>query len=388
MPRLIIQNKKPIAIATNAKSSNVSSSLSGNMPLIQSQINLKTNSYINIRNAVKILETYSNYKGYIKLYTEIENNFTIGDIVYITYTEPIINSGTFDLSNPAIAFSNFYTGYKILYTNNYRNEIVINRYFNDITPGMLLKNQYLSKMSCRSGNYFNDISDGVVYYQCNIGTFEIIEGEVYTITGATISNATITINSLGVYSNTNENGYYSLAVPPGSFIVNCSANGYTPTGITIDITKNTIYDFYLITGTTTTTTTTTVIPTTTTTTTIPPTTTTTTAAPTTTTTATPITTTTAAPTTTTTIVPTTTTTVVPTTTTTTLQLYWYILQNCITHNTYCAGPFSGSQSYITTSRVVDDSDNFYTVIGTSLILPDPDIFSIITINSTIYFGCP
>ena len=100
MPRLIIQNKKPVAHATSAKSSNVSSSLSGNMPLIQSQINLKTNDYININNAVKILENYSNHEGWIKLSTEIENNFAVNDIVYVTNTE-VTGSTIFNLENPA-----------------------------------------------------------------------------------------------------------------------------------------------------------------------------------------------------------------------------------------------------------------------------------------------
>ena len=163
-------------------SSNISSSLSGNFDLIQAQINQKTNEYINIKNAVNILETYSNWNGYIRLYTEVENNFDVNDIIYITYTESTVNSAaTFSLDNnynnlTHLYYSNplvddireFSFGYKILYVNRYKNEIVINRHYNDITPGYNLKNQRLSKVSCRGGDFFNEISDGAVFYNCNI----------------------------------------------------------------------------------------------------------------------------------------------------------------------------------------------------------------------------
>ena len=118
MPVLKISNVKNVVTTSDAKSSNVSSSVSGNIDFIQSQLNMKTNNYINIKNAVKILENYSNWNGYIKLYSEVESNFEVDDIVYITYTDPnIVSSTTFNLENPSVPFENFYVGYKILYTN-------------------------------------------------------------------------------------------------------------------------------------------------------------------------------------------------------------------------------------------------------------------------------
>ena len=257
MPRLILASQKNIAtISTGVTLSNVSSSLSGNMDLIQAQINEKTNDYINIKNAVKILETYANWNGYIKLYTEVESNFSVNDIVYITYTESTIDTGiTFNLENPSnfdttpVSNYNFYVGYKVLYVNTYKNEVVINRYFNDITPGTILNNQYLSKVSCRGGNYYNNISDGVVYYNCNVGTFGFLEGHVYSgaTTGTTITGATITIGSLVLSCTTDINGYYSFIVPTGTFLVNCSATGYASTGSTIVVTlaSTTTLDFHL-----------------------------------------------------------------------------------------------------------------------------------------------
>ena len=351
MPILrISSNKSPTSISSGITASNVSSSVSGNMNLIQAQINQKNSDYINVRNAVKILETYSNWNGYIKIYTEVENNFQVDDIVYISYIESITGSTIFNLENPSnpilsfdeftgITFNKYYNGYKVLYTNLYKNEIVIDRYYNDIPAGSVLKYQYLSKVSCRGGNYFDSISDGIVFYNCNVfnGDFATVSGYVFE-TGATlayskskISNYKISIGiegaiiSIAEFSTTSDfYGYYLLIAPVGTNYLTCSLSGYTTYSKLITLTKNTNYSetIELIpTGVTTTTTTTisdtgttttsTTIAGTTTTTTLAGTTTTTTLAPTTTTT-------TLAPTTTTTtLAPTTTTTTTITGTTTT-----------------------------------------------------------------------
>jgi len=236
MPVLKISNVKNVVTTSDAKSSNVSSSVSGNIDFIQSQLNMKTNNYINIKNAVKILENYSNWNGYIKLYSEVESNFEVDDIVYITYTDPnIVSSTTFNLENPSVPFENFYVGYKILYTNKSKNEIVINRYYNDITKGYVLKNQYLSKISCRGGTFYGDVSDGVVYYNCNIlnGSFGIIYG---IISGSTISGAEIICSGLNTFSDSH--GNYTLSIPSGSNIIKCRATGYITKTLNTNITAN------------------------------------------------------------------------------------------------------------------------------------------------------
>ena len=50
---------KSIIQNVDVKSSNVSSSVSGNLDLINSQVFNKTYDYINIKNAVRILEIFS-----------------------------------------------------------------------------------------------------------------------------------------------------------------------------------------------------------------------------------------------------------------------------------------------------------------------------------------
>ena len=236
MARLSIPNIKTIVKPTSATSSLLSSSLTGNMNLIQSQINQKSNDYINIKNAVKILDVYDNWNGYIKLYTEFENNFNVNDTVYITYTEPDApDSETFNIQNPSDfnipfePFIDYYLGYKVLYVNKFKNEIVINRYYNDIPTGSLLKNQSISKVSCRGGYFYGGISDGVVFYNSNIlnGNFGTMLGTVsgITNTGLTVIEGA-TILCVGLITISDINGKYLLNVPSGLNIVKCAAPGY------------------------------------------------------------------------------------------------------------------------------------------------------------------
>jgi len=214
------------------------------MDLIQQQIDKKKNDYINIKNSVKILEKFSNWNGYLKIYTEIENNFMVGDIVYITYTEPEFDSSIIynldnmydytisDYSNNPINLE-FGFGYKILYVNKFNNEVVINKYYNDIDNNLIIKNQELSKVSCRGGNFFNSISDGVTYYNCNFfnGEFGTLSGVISGSTGL-LENAMVLCN--GLYTLTDSNGYYSFDIPLGFNIIKIKANSH----ITYSIEKN------------------------------------------------------------------------------------------------------------------------------------------------------
>lgn len=258
MPTIKVPSPKNTT-SISANSSNVSSSVNGNMNLIQQQIAQKSNEYINIKNSVKILEKYSNWNGYIKLYTEVENNFEVGDIVYITYAEPNIDLfRIFNLDNMYDKYTDSYLdvptelefgfGYKVLFVNKYSNEVVINRFYNDITPGFVLENQILSKVSCRGGDYFNSIADGVTYYDCNFfdGEFGILSG--ITTSSAPIQGAIVLCS--GLWTITDENGIYSLTVPSGPNIIKVKANGYITKNITMNILKNETnsYDFALIPG--------------------------------------------------------------------------------------------------------------------------------------------
>lgn len=144
------------------------SSVSANISSQQTKTANSINKYINIKNAVKILSNYSNWNGYIKLYTEVQSNFDVGDIVYITYTSPIGAVTNFNLENPDTPYSEWFNGYTVLYTNKEKNEIVINREYNDITTGKVLLDQYLSRVSIRSGTFTGGVIDGLVFYNADI----------------------------------------------------------------------------------------------------------------------------------------------------------------------------------------------------------------------------
>lgn len=144
------------------------SSTSTNIAIQQEEINKKLNNYINIKNAVRILETFSNWNGYLKLYTEVESNFDVGDLIYITYTSGSTPANVFNLENPAIPYAKWSNGYTVLYVNKSKNEIVINRDFNDVTTGYLLKTQYISKVAVRGGTLNAGVIDGLLFYQTDI----------------------------------------------------------------------------------------------------------------------------------------------------------------------------------------------------------------------------
>jgi hypothetical protein len=165
MSRLKISNKKTTRLPLPEPNTSNTTTIN---PKILIQANNTKKEYINIKNAVKILETYSNWNGYIKLYTEVESNFEIGDTIYITYLELNDYPDVFRLDNSNVIYSTYNFGYKILYVDKNKNEIVINRYYNDITTGYKLKHQYLSKVSCNGGIFYNNITDGAVFYNSNV----------------------------------------------------------------------------------------------------------------------------------------------------------------------------------------------------------------------------
>lgn len=220
-------------------SSNVSSSLNGNMNLIKSQVSQKTNDYINVKNAVNILEIYSNWNGYIKIYTEVQSNFVVGDTAYITYTSSNTGQTTFNLENPSVpdeGSNRFYLGYKILYVNQSKNEIVINRHYNDIPNGYSLSNQKISKVSCRGGYLYKSVSDGVVFYNCNIINvgFSIISG-IVSVGGIPISGASVTLSGSKKIHTTDSNGYYILNAIKGDNVIKYYKTGYLINTIIVKI---------------------------------------------------------------------------------------------------------------------------------------------------------
>jgi uncharacterized protein YjbI with pentapeptide repeats len=204
------------------------------------------------------LDIYSNWNGYIKLYTEVESNFRVGDTVYITYTEPILSPDAFSLENPSVPYEKYFVGYKVLYSNIYKNEIVIDRYYNDITYGKKLSDQFLSKVSVEGDiggirDFISGILDGVVLYDCDIhsavtftqGVFKycnisgqtfndkysdirtVATSDTYTskFTSNNVSQTTTFLTTNNIFYNRIENcDLYDCNVKNGRF-VNCNFYG-------------------------------------------------------------------------------------------------------------------------------------------------------------------
>src|SRR5690606_28498793 len=114
-------------------------------------------------------------------------------------------------------------------------------YFNDITTGYKLKNQYLSKVSCRGGNFIGGISDGVVYNNCNLFSddFGKLTGITYgnTIDGLVLVTGA-TIYSIGLETISNQNGVYSINLPAGTNKVTYLADNYITQNHNVIISKN------------------------------------------------------------------------------------------------------------------------------------------------------
>ena len=239
MPTIKLSTNRITVNTSGVTSSNVSSSLNGNINLIKSQVAQKTNDYINIKNAVNILEIYSNWNGYIKIYTEVQSNFVVGDTAYITYASTKSMSNIFNLENPSVpdeGSNRYYLGYKILYVNQSKNEIVINRHYNDIPSGYSLKYQQISKISCRGGYLYKSVSDGVVFYNCNILNvgFSTISG-IVSINGIPTPGVMVTLSGSKRIHTTDSNGYYILNSVKGDNIIKSYKDGYIINNVTVHI---------------------------------------------------------------------------------------------------------------------------------------------------------
>lgn len=110
-------------------------------------------------NAVKLLPVLSNNNGKIKLYTEINSNLKVGDVVYIMYDE--YNDETHDdiiIIDSYLEFTgctnNIYLkqmqGYKIIEIGGNNNEITIDRYFDSRFDGKKIYNHYISRIYVRN----------------------------------------------------------------------------------------------------------------------------------------------------------------------------------------------------------------------------------------------
>ena len=143
-------------------------------------------------NAVKLLSKIQNSGGYIKLFTEVNSNIRVGDNVVISwYNSTNVLSG--------ITLDNYYSNsgstdypysanaqnYNVLYTDNTKNEIVINKNFTDISisSGGTIYNfydHYISKSSLIDVNWISGVTDGIIFRNSTIQNCNYEQGLIFS----------------------------------------------------------------------------------------------------------------------------------------------------------------------------------------------------------------
>jgi hypothetical protein len=211
----------------------------------------------NISNAVKILPKIDNKDSYIKLYTNVNSNFIVGDKVYIlsynsgdtnadldNYVYYVSRSGT---GNSDISCEQYLQGYLVKEIDVNNNSIVINRLYSTLPfiTGITSDNFFISKTLMINSDITGGELNGVVLKNTTItntlGAVKWIQGIVL---GGTINNLILTDkytdmtlslnsvvnnNSVSSYYTYNNNTYgYSVYSGKTSLTINLSTvyNGY------------------------------------------------------------------------------------------------------------------------------------------------------------------
>jgi hypothetical protein len=159
----------------------------------------------NISNAVKVLPKFDNKDSYIKLYTNVNSNFVVGDKIYIcSYDE---NDANFDLDNYLYYTANsgngngnivceqYLQGYLVKEVDSDNNSIVINRLYSTLfdTSNITNENFFISKTIMLESIITGGEINGVVLKNTNItNTLNNIKWIQGIVLGGIITNLNIT----------------------------------------------------------------------------------------------------------------------------------------------------------------------------------------------------
>ena len=153
-------------------------------------------------NAVKLLPIIESYSGYILLYTEIDSHIEEGDNVFISfsgdtsdYPESGILLDNFIAMNRNADFmySQYSTGYRVIYVNKNDNSFAIYKTIDSILPITKIYNHYVSKCAINNINFTGNYStiDSTLFRNIDLSETDItwVQGVVF---GGDISDITIT----------------------------------------------------------------------------------------------------------------------------------------------------------------------------------------------------
>ncbi|MCB1712539.1 MAG: hypothetical protein KDH96_08730, partial [Candidatus Riesia sp.] len=151
-------------------------------------------------NAVELLPEIKNNNGYICLTTKVNSNLLIGDIVYISSISgdtSYYSDSTYILDN-VIEISGctdwyyhpYLSGYKVVDINNNRNEITIDRYYNDKIKNKKIYDHYLSKISVTNMYMRKGDIDCVLFKNVMLNEFSGSTDDINLIQGIILSGST------------------------------------------------------------------------------------------------------------------------------------------------------------------------------------------------------
>jgi len=152
-------------------------------------------------NAVKILPYITNYNNYIQLYTEIDSHIEENDIIYISFsgdfstynkeTEIILDNIMYTNESNDFFYSDFSTGYVVLYVDKNNNSFVINREINTIPAQKTLLAHYVSRVYCDNATIKNVKIDSSFIKNITIPINSDINWIQAVVYGGDINNITI-----------------------------------------------------------------------------------------------------------------------------------------------------------------------------------------------------
>ena len=137
-------------------------------------------------NAVKLLPIVESYSGYIRLYTELDSHIEVGDNVFITYSgdtityndELLLDNFLYFRNSVNYYYSDFATGYEIIFIDKETNSIVINRKLSTIPNNTILNDHYISKISINKAETSNIKIDSSIFRTIDATNVNWIQGVV------------------------------------------------------------------------------------------------------------------------------------------------------------------------------------------------------------------
>lgn len=204
-------------------------SLSSSLYRIDAELNVDNKkTYPTSASSVKLMPSIENEGGYIKLTTEVNGNFLVGDIVYLCALSGMSGVGytdtTYVLDNIIETsgctdwyYHKYNSGYKILKIHKKSNKIIIDRLYESKFDNKSIINHYLTKIYVNNQNITGGNIDGVVYKNVTMNQptgyteMDINLIQAIILSGTSIKYTVINDKYDKLYLSLNTNNDYSVS---------------------------------------------------------------------------------------------------------------------------------------------------------------------------------